>query len=110
MAAHENAHGVRDRGRRGTTDQESELSRTHGINDAAGSAAATPSFEAASEYRRVRLDLIPLRRRDKMPADKRWQERAYDQGEVLERAKRDGLQPGLELHRRRQAIAGSYSE
>lgn len=97
MAAHENAHGVRDRGRRGTTDQESELSRTHGINDAAGSAAATPSFEAASEYRRVRLDLIPLRRRDKMPADKRWQERAYDQGEVLERAKRDGLNLGVRL-------------
>ena len=97
MAAHENAHGVRDRGRKGTTDQESELSRTHGINDAAGHAAATPSFEAASEYRRVRLDLIPLRRRDKMPADKRWQERAYDQGEVLERARRDGLNLGVRL-------------
>lgn len=97
MAAHENAHGVRDRGRKGTTDQESELSRTHGINDAAGSAAATPSFEAASEYRRVRLDLIPLRRRDKMPADKRWQERVYDQGEVLERARRDGLNLGVRL-------------
>lgn len=97
MAAHENAHGVRDRGRRGTTERESELSRTHGINDAAGHAAATPSFEAASEYRDVRLDLIPLRRRDKMPADKRWQERAYDQGEVLERARRDGLNLGVRL-------------
>ncbi len=97
MAANENAHGVRDRGRKGTTDQESELSKTHGINDAAGSAAATPSFEAASEYRRVRLDLIPLRRRDKMPADKRWQERVYDQGEVLERARRDGLNLGVRL-------------
>ena len=74
MAAYENAHGVLDRGRKGTTDQESELSRTHGTNDAAGHAAATPSFEAAAEYRRVRLDLIPLRRRDKMPADRRWQE------------------------------------
>lgn len=97
MAAQENAHGVRDRGRRGIADRESELSRTHGINDAAGSAAATPSFEAASEYRDVRLDLIPLRRRDKMPADKRWQERSYDQGEVLERAKRDGLNLGVRL-------------
>lgn len=97
MAAHENAHGVRDRGRRGTTDRESELSRTHGINDAAGSAAATPSFEAASDYRRVRLDLIPLRRRDKVPADKRWQERNYDRGEVLERARRDGLNLGVRL-------------
>ncbi len=97
MAANENAHGVRDRGRRGTTDRESELSRTHGINDAAGPAAATPSFEAASEYRRVRLDLIPLRRRDKVPADRRWQERAYDQAEVLERARRDGLNLGVRL-------------
>lgn len=97
MAAHENAHGVRDRGRRGTTDRESELSRTHGINDAAGHAAATPSFEAASEYRRARLDLIPLRRRDKVPADKRWQERNYDRGEVLERARRDGLNLGVRL-------------
>lgn len=97
MAAHENAHGVRDRGRKGTTDQESELSRTHGMNDAAGQAAATPSFEATSEYRRARLDLIPLRRRDKVPADRRWQERNYDRGEVLERAKRDGLNLGVRL-------------
>lgn len=97
MAANENAHGVRDRGRKGTTDQESELSKTHGINDAAGHAAAPPSFEAASEYRRARLDLIPLRRRDKVPADKRWQERNYDRGEVLERAKRDGLNLGVRL-------------
>lgn len=97
MAAHENAHGVRDRGRMGTTDQESELSKTHGINDAARSAAAMPSFEAASEYRRFRLDLIPLRRHDKMPADKRWQERAYGQSEVLERARRDGLNLGVRL-------------
>lgn len=97
MAANENAHGVRDRGRKGTTDRESELSRTHGINDAAGHAAATPSFEAAFEYRRARLDLIPLRRRDKVPADKRWQERGYDRGEVLERAKRDGLNLGVRL-------------
>ncbi|MCA0394245.1 MAG: AAA family ATPase [Proteobacteria bacterium] len=97
MATHENAHGVRDRGRKGTTDRESELSRTHGINDAAGNVAATPSFEAASEYRRARLDLIPLRRRDKVPADKRWQERSYDRGEVLERARRDGLNLGVRL-------------
>ncbi|MCU1058953.1 AAA family ATPase [Stenotrophomonas acidaminiphila] len=95
--AEENAHGVRDRGRKVTTDQETEPARAHGVNDAAGSAAATPSFEAASEYRDVRLDLIPLRRRDKMPADKRWQERAYDQGEVLERARRDGLNLGVRL-------------
>lgn len=97
MAAEENAHGVLDRGRKGTTDRETEPARAHGINDAAGSAAATPSFELAECYRRVRLDLIPLRRRDKMPADKRWQERAYDQAEVLERAVRDGLNLGVRL-------------
>lgn len=97
MAAHENAHGVLDRGRKVTTDRETEPARAHGINDAAGHAAAMPSFESASEYRDVRLDLIPLRRRDKMPADKRWQERAYDQGEVLERARRDGLNLGVRL-------------
>jgi hypothetical protein len=97
MAAQENAHGVLDRGRKVTTDRETEPARAHGVNDAAGHAAATPSFEAASEYRDVRLDLIPLRRRDKMPADKRWQERAYDQGEVLERARRDGLNLGVRL-------------
>ncbi|WP_434030609.1 AAA family ATPase [[Pseudomonas] boreopolis] len=97
MAAEENAHGVLDRGRKGTTDRETEPARAHGVNDAAGSAAATPSFELAECYRRVRLDLIPLRRRDKMPADKRWQERAYDQAEVLERARRDGLNLGVRL-------------
>lgn len=97
MAAHEDAHGVRDRGRRGTTDRETEPARAHGVNDAAGSAASTPSFEAAAEYRSVRLDLIPLGRRDKVPADKRWQERSYDQVEVLERALRDGLNLGVRL-------------
>lgn len=97
MAVHENAHGVRDRGRKGTTEQESELSKTHWSNDAAGHVAATPSFEATFEYRRVRLDLIPLRRRDKVPADRRWQERSYDQSEVLDRARRDGLNLGVRL-------------
>lgn len=96
MAAEENAHGVRDRGREGTA-QEAGHARTRGINDVARSAAATPSLEAADDYRRVRLDLIPLRQRDKMPADRRWQERAYDQTEVLERARRDGLNLGVRL-------------
>lgn len=94
MAAKENARG---QGGRGVSNEESELSRTHGINDAAGSATVTPSLESAGDYRRVRLDLIPLRRRDKMPADRRWQERDYDQTEVLERARRDGLNLGVRL-------------
>ncbi|EPO4284806.1 AAA family ATPase [Pseudomonas aeruginosa] len=93
----ENAHGVQDRGRESTTDRKCELSRTHGINDAVGAAADTPLFEAAAEYRRVRLDLIPLRRCDKIPADKRWQERSYDHVEVLERARRGGLNLGVRL-------------
>src|SRR5690606_1602668 len=97
MAAHEHAHGVRDRGRKVTTDRQPEPARAHGVNDAAGHAAPPPSLEAASEYRGLRLDLIPLRRRDKVPADKRWQERAYGQGEVLERARRDGLNLGVRL-------------
>lgn len=97
MGANENAHGVRDRGRKVTTDRETELAEAHGINDAVGAAVATPSFESAEVYRRVRLDLIPLRRRDKMPADRRWQERVYDQAEVLERARRDGLNLGVRL-------------
>jgi len=97
MAAHENAHGVLDRGRKGATDRETEPARAHGVNDAAGSAASTPSFEAAAQYRDARLDLIPLRRRDKVPADRRWQDRSYDQAEVLERARRDGLNLGVRL-------------
>lgn len=97
MAAQENAHGVLDRGRKVTTDRETEPARAHGVNDAERRPADTPSFEAAADYRRVRLDLIPLRRRDKMPADRRWQERAYDQGEVLERARREGLNLGVRL-------------
>lgn len=97
MGANENAHGVRDRGRKVTTDRETELAEAHGINDAVGNVAATPSFESAEGYRRVRLNLIPLRRRDKMPADRRWQERRYDQAEVLERARRDGLNLGVRL-------------
>jgi len=96
MAAEENAHGVRDRGREGTA-QETGHARTRRVNDAAGHVAATPSLEFAEGYRRVRLDLIPLRRRDKMPADRRWQARDYDQVEVLERARRDSLNLGVRL-------------
>ncbi|MBG4701564.1 AAA family ATPase [Pseudomonas aeruginosa] len=94
MTAKENARG--QGGRKGTA-QETGLACTRKINDAVGHAIATPSFEAATDYRRVRLDLIPLRRRDKMPADRRWQERAYDQAEVLERARCDGLNLGVRL-------------
>ncbi|MDV6873277.1 transcriptional regulator [Pseudomonas aeruginosa] len=41
--------------------------------------------------------MIPLRRCDKIPADKRWQERSYDHVEVLERARRGGLNLGVRL-------------
>lgn len=96
MATNEHAHGVRDRGRE-VTNQEKEPAEAHRANDASRHTAATPSFEDATEYRRVRLDLIPLRRHDKIPVDRRWQERSYNQGEVLERARRDGLNLGVRL-------------
>lgn len=63
-------------------------------NDAATSSAAEPSFDA---YRRVRLELIPLRSRDKMPADRRWQDREYDHAATMERVRREGLNLGVRL-------------
>jgi len=56
-----------------------------------------PSIDAADGYRRVRLDLIPLRTRDKAPADRRWQVRDYDYAATIERARRDGLNLGVRL-------------
>ncbi|GEM_PF-480185 len=105
-ATKENAHGVRDRGRRGTTDRESELSRTHGVNDAAGSAGPTPSFDVDGLVR-TGLTLIPLHRwdakdargrdRGKTPRDGAWQARDYDSREVLEQARLDGRNVGVRL-------------
>ncbi|WP_287916640.1 AAA family ATPase [Comamonas sp.] len=96
MNAKENAHGGQDRGRQ-ELPQESGLSKYEQSNHAAAAPRKMPLFESADDYRRVRLELIPLRRREKMPADRRWQDRAYDHGETLARAKRDGLNLGVRL-------------
>ncbi len=105
MAAKENAHGVRDRGRE-VTNQETELAEAHGINDAAGLSVRKPSFDVDGLIR-AGLTLIPLhrwdakdakgRQRGKSPIDPSWQAREYDSREVLRRAERDGLNVGVRL-------------
>ena len=62
MAAKENAHGVRDRGRK-VTNQEAEPAEAHGINDAAGLSVRKPSFDVEGLIR-AGLTLIPLHRWD----------------------------------------------
>jgi len=69
----------------------------HGRNDVAQGASTTPLNDAALPYRRARLDLIPVKARDKAPADARWQLRAYDHAETLARVRRDGLNLGVRL-------------
>ncbi|HEF4747423.1 TPA: AAA family ATPase [Burkholderia multivorans] len=95
MPAKKNAHGGQGRGR-GESPQERrrEHERT---NHAAASVHLTPSFDAAQDYRRARLDLIPLKPRDKVPADPRWQAREYDHAQTVERARRGGLNLGVRL-------------
>jgi hypothetical protein len=105
MAAKENAHGVRDRGRE-VTNQETELAEAHGINDAAEVSVRKPSFDVDGLIR-AGLTLIPLhrwdakdakgRQRGKSPIDPSWQAREYDSREVLRRAERDGLNVGVRL-------------
>lgn len=106
MAAQENAHGVLDRGRKVTTDRETEPARAHGINDAVGRSSPTPSFDVDGLIR-AGLTLIPLhrwdardakgRQRGKSPRDGAWQARDYDSREVLEQARRDGRNVGVRL-------------
>ncbi|MEA5669036.1 bifunctional DNA primase/polymerase [Stenotrophomonas sp. MH1] len=104
MGAKENARV--QGGRKVTTDQRSELSRTHGINDAVGHSSPTPSFDVDGLIR-AGLTLIPLHRwdakdargrdRGKTPRDGAWQARDYDSREVLEQARRDGRNVGVRL-------------
>lgn len=106
MAAQENAHGVLDRGRKVTTDRETEPARAHGINDAVGRSSPTPSFDVDGLIR-AGLTLIPLhgwdardekgRQRGKSPRDGAWQARDYDSREVVEQARRDGRNVGVRL-------------
>lgn len=94
MDTKENARGL---GGRKVSQVEMEPAQAHSANHAARHSSRTPSFEGADEYRRVRLDLIPLRTRDKAPADSRWQVRDYDHAATIERARRDGLNLGVRL-------------
>ncbi|MGA6149905.1 bifunctional DNA primase/polymerase [Stenotrophomonas sp. NPDC077461] len=106
MAAQENGHGVLDRGRKVTTDRETEPARAHGINDAVGRSSPTPSFDVDGLIR-AGLTLIPLHRwdakdtrgrdRGKTPRDGAWQSREYDSREVVEQARRDGRNVGVRL-------------
>ncbi|MGH1450471.1 MAG: bifunctional DNA primase/polymerase, partial [Pseudomonadaceae bacterium] len=84
-------------GRKSTTQDREELSKAHSINDAVNRPRLTPLFDSTDYYRRVRLDLIPLRTREKAPADRCWQQREYDQVATLERARRGGMNLGVRL-------------
>ena len=95
-----------DRGRKVTTDRETEPARAHGVNDAARSAGPTPSFDVDGLIR-AGLTLIPLHRwdakdararvRGKTPRDAAWQAKDYDSREVVEGARRDGRNVGVRL-------------
>lgn len=95
MSAKENARG--QGGRKESYRREMERAEAHESNHAPAQAGLTPSFEAARAYRQARLELIPLRARDKVPADRRWQAREYDDAQTLERARRGGLNLGVRL-------------
>lgn len=95
MSAKENARG--QGGRKESYRREMEHVQAHESNHAPAQAGLTPSFEAARAYRQARLELIPLRARDKVPADRRWQAREYDDAQTLERAQRGGLNLGVRL-------------
>lgn len=77
--------------------QESTTQGIHGNNDAVGLSRRTPLFDDALAYRKARLELIPLRVRDKVPADRQWQAREYDGVQVMDRARREGLNLGVRL-------------
>lgn len=97
MAAQENAHGVLDRGRKVTTDQETEPARAHGINDAERRPADTPSFDDAEFLVRAGYELIPLRGGSKAPRDKDWPYRRYDPAAVLAEARARNGNLGVRL-------------
>ena len=105
MPAKENAHGGQGRGRE---EVPQERRREHEQDDhAAASAHLTPSFDEMRRYREAALDLIPLHRwnqrdgrgrdRGKSPIDPTWQRRAYASDQVLDRARRGGLNVGFRI-------------
>lgn len=97
MAAQENAHGVRDRGRKVTTDQEMEPAEAHGVNDAERRPADTPSFDDAEFLVRAGYELIPLRDGSKAPRDKDWPNRRYEPAAVVAEARARGANLGVRL-------------
>lgn len=94
-------------GRKGTTQDENEPSKAHGINNAGAHRALKPLFAEMVRYREAKLDLIPLyawhkkdqrgRERGKSPIDSTWQRRAYSAEAVLERAQRSSLNVGFRI-------------
>ncbi len=93
-------------GRKETFEMEVEHAEAHGNNHAAASPRLTPSFDVEGLIR-AGLTLIPLhrwnaidargRQRGKSPLDPAWQAKDYDSREVLERARRAGLNVGVRL-------------
>lgn len=93
-------------GRKETFEMEVEHAEAHGDNHAAASPRLTPSFDVEGLIR-AGLTLIPLhrwnaidargRQRGKSPLDPAWQAKDYDSREVLERARRAGLNVGVRL-------------
>lgn len=93
-------------GRKESFEMEVEHAEAHGGNHAAASPRLTPSFDVEGLIR-AGLTLIPLhrwnaidargRQRGKSPLDPAWQAKDYDSREVLERARRAGLNVGVRL-------------
>ena len=95
MDMKENARG--QGGRKGTTDQETELSKAHGVNDVAGPAALKPSFASMQAYAEAGHCLILLHRGDKRPISTGWTHTQTNSAEVLAQAEREGLNVGVRL-------------
>lgn len=95
MDMKENARG--QGGREGTTDQETELSKAHGINDVAGSPSLKPLFAPMRAYVEAGHCLILLHRGDKRPISTGWTRTQTKPAEVLAHAEREGLNVGVRL-------------
>ncbi len=103
-AKKENARG--QGGRKESYRREMEHAEAHESNHAPAQAGLTPSFDVEGLIR-AGLTLIPLhrwnaidargRQRGKSPLDPAWQAKDYDSREVLERARRAGLNVGVRL-------------
>lgn len=95
MDMEENARG--QGGRKGMTDQQTELSKAHGNNDAADSLSLKPLFAPMRAYVEAGHSLILLHRGDKRPISTGWTRIQADPAEVLAHAEREGLNVGVRL-------------